>query len=182
MKSILIHKLLFFSNEWHFSMWNSPCLLEFLDLIIIGFLAHAKPAYIVSRNSPLDLIHLFTRAILNLHWFCHFNEHHFFHACLIIKYHMHFLWQAFQNMRLHISIQLISFTIPELVILNTTHFNKLHLDIGVNSSSLTHISIHMIIVACYYFITRPWRGIHLVLNIDTFHDIYYKYDNQFLLI
>ena len=144
--------------------------------------SHQVFAYVVSRKLHSDPIHLFIRSLWNYIDFCHYNENHFFHACLFIKYHMHFLWQAFQNMRLRISIQLISFTIPELVILNTTHFNKLHLDIGVNSSSLTHTSIHMIIVACYYFITRPWRGIHLVLNIDTFHDIYYKYDNQFLLI
>ena len=82
-----------------------------LSLRILGFdhyqfsCSHQAFAYIVSRNSPLDLIHLFTRPLLNLHWFCHFNEHHFFHACLVIKYHVQFLWQVFRYMRLCISIQ-----------------------------------------------------------------------------
>ena len=64
-------------------------------------------AYIASRNSPFDPIHLFSRALLNSHWFCHYNEHHFFHACLIINYHLQFLWQFFRYMRLCISICLI---------------------------------------------------------------------------
>ena len=77
-----------------------------LSLRILGLDHYQFPcsrqafAYIVSRNLPFDPIHLFTRALLNSHWFCHYNEHHFVHACLIIKYHMQFLWQAFQNMRL----------------------------------------------------------------------------------
>ena len=62
-------------------------------------------AYIASRNSPFDPIHLFSRALLKSHWFCHYNENHSFHICLIIKYHMQFLWQVFQYMRLCISIQ-----------------------------------------------------------------------------
>ena len=123
--------------------------------------SHQVFAYVVSRNLHFDPIHLFIRSLWNYIDFCHYNENHFFHACLIIKYHMHFLWQAFQNMRLRISIQLISFTIPELV--NTTRFNKLHLDIGVNSSSLTHIPIHTVIIACYHSHTRSCRGIHLVI-------------------
>ena len=103
MKSILIHKQFFFSNEWHLSIWNSPYLLKFLDLIIISVLAHTKPMF--TRDSPFDPIHLFTRVLLNSHWFFHYNENHFFHTCLIIKYHMQFLWQVFQYMRLYISIQ-----------------------------------------------------------------------------
>jgi len=62
-------------------------------------------AYITSRNSPFDPIHLFSRVLLNLYWFLHYNENHFFHTCLIIKYHLKFLWQFFQYMRLCISIQ-----------------------------------------------------------------------------
>ena len=104
MKSILIHKQFFFSNEWHLSIWNSPCLLEFLDLIIIGFFAHAKSLLTLTRNTPFDTIHLSSRALLNSHWFCHYSEKHFFHTCLIIKYLIHSLWKAFQYMRLCISI------------------------------------------------------------------------------
>ena len=80
-----------------------------LSLRILGLGHYRFPcscqafAYIASRNSPYDPIHLFTRALLNSHWLCHYNENHFFHACLIIKYLMQFLWQAFQNMRLCIS-------------------------------------------------------------------------------
>ena len=101
-----------------------------LSLRILGFDHYRFPcscqafAYIASRNSPFDPIHLFSRALLNSHWFCHYNENHLFHACLIIKYLMHSLWQAFQNMRLCISIQLVSFSIPMLVILISTHTHQ----------------------------------------------------------
>ena len=105
-------------------------------------------AYIASRNSPFDTIHLFSRALLNSHWFCHYNENYFFHSCLIIKYLMHSLWQAFQNMRLCISIQLISLSIPLLVIFISTQINKLYLDIRINSSSSIHIPIHMTTISC----------------------------------
>ena len=65
--------------------------------------SHQVFAYVVSRKLHFDPIHLFIRSLWNYIDFCHYNENHFFHACLIIKYHMHFLWQAFQNMRLCIS-------------------------------------------------------------------------------
>ena len=82
-----------------------------LYLIIIGLDHYRFPcscqgfAYIASRNSPFDPIHLFSRAILNSHWFFHYNENHFFRTCLIIKYYMQFICQVFQYMRLCISIQ-----------------------------------------------------------------------------
>jgi len=139
-----------------------------LSLRILGLDHYRFPcscqafAYIASRNSPFDPIHLFSRALLNSHWFCHYNENHSFHICLIIKCLIHSLWQAFQYMRLCISI-LVSFTIPWLVILSTTYFNKLHLDMWVNSSSITHIPIHTILIVCYHSHTRSCRGIHLVI-------------------
>ena len=105
-------------------------------------------AYIASRNMPFDPIHLFSRALLNSHWFCHYNENHFFHVCLIIKYFMHSLWQAFQNMRLCISIQLVSKIWHACHFDFHTHINKLHLGIRINSSSLIHIPIYMTTIAC----------------------------------
>ena len=120
-------------------------------------------AYVISRNSPFDLIHLFTRALLNSHWFLPLKWKPFLSCLLDHRISHTFLMTSFPTYETMHKHTIVSFTIPLLVILNTTYFNKLHLDIGVNSSSLTHISIHMIIVACYYFITRPWRGIHLVI-------------------
>ena len=82
-----------------------------LSLRILGLDHYRFPcscqtfAYIVSRNSPFDPIHLFSRALLNSHWILHYNENYFFHTCLIIKYPLQFLWQFFQYMRRCISIQ-----------------------------------------------------------------------------
>ena len=83
-----------------------------LSLRILGLDHYQFPcsrqafAYVVSRNTPFDLIHLFTRALLNSHWFCHYNEHHFFHAYLIINYLIHSLWQVSPTVRLYLSIHL----------------------------------------------------------------------------
>ena len=83
-----------------------------LSLRILGLDHYRFPyscqafAYIASRNTPFDPIHLFSRALLNSHWFCYYNENHFFHICLIIKYLMPFLWQVSPNVRLCLSIHL----------------------------------------------------------------------------
>ena len=82
--------------------------LRILGLDHYRFLCSCQAfAYIASRNTPFDTIHLSSRALLNSHWFCHYNEHHFFHACLIINYHLQFLWKIFQYRRLCIIICLI---------------------------------------------------------------------------
>ena len=98
-----------------------------LSLRILGLGHYRFPcscqafAYIASRNSPFDPIHLFSRALLNSHWFLHYNENHFFHTCLIIKYHLQFLWQFFQYMRLCISIQ------PCLILNTLTCYFEYHI-------------------------------------------------------
>ena len=80
--------------------------LRILGLDHYRFLCSCQAfAYIASRNSPFDPIHLFSRAILNSHWFFHYNENHFFRTCLIIKYLMPFLWQVSPYVRLCLRIQ-----------------------------------------------------------------------------
>ena len=57
-------------NEWHLSIWNSSCLLEFLGLDHCLFpFSHQVVAYVSSWNSHFDLIHLFTRSLLDSHCF-----------------------------------------------------------------------------------------------------------------
>ena len=123
--------------------------LRILGLDHYRFLCSCQAfAYIASRNTPFDPKHLSSRALLISHWFCHYNEYHFFHACLIINYHLQFLWQYFNIWDYAKAYIFVSFTIPWLVILNSTYINKLHLDIRINSLSLIHIPISMVAVAC----------------------------------
>ena len=105
MKSILILKLFFFSNEWYFSMWNSPCLLEFLDLIIIGFLAHAKSLLTQPLETRLSIPSIYSQEPSWTHIdFAIIMKTISFMFAWSSKYLIHSLWQAFQYMRLCISI------------------------------------------------------------------------------
>ena len=149
MKSILIHKLFFFFSRWHPSMWNSPCLLESLDLIIIGFLTHAKPLLTYSLETRLwshPFIHkssLELTLILSLYWkpfLSRLLDHQLSHAFLMTSF------PKYETMHKRTTC----------LILNTyachfdfhTHINKLHLGIRINSSSLIHIPIYMTTIAC----------------------------------
>ena len=164
MKSTLIHKSFSFSNTWRFLMWNYSCLLKFLDLIIIGFLAHAKSLITQPLETRLSIPSICSQ---EPSW-THIN------FAIIMKIISFILaWSSnitcnsydnFSNIWDYAyAYNLVSFSIPWLVILSTTYFNKLHLDMGVNSSPITHIPIHTILIACYHSHTRSCCGIHLVI-------------------
>ena len=78
--------VIFFSNEWHLSIWNSPCLFRIPRLDHYRFpCSRQAVACVASWNSPLDLIHLFTRALLNSHWLVTLEWKPFLQLILIIS-------------------------------------------------------------------------------------------------